>query len=466
MNNEVNIVLDPKKKRLVILASIIMYFNYMFANMGCGLTLPRLLGGLNAMDIYATVLVFSSVGLMIASPVSGKLGDTLGRKWITIFSLAGFLICAAITGMSPNGWMLMVFWALTGICGGFFVSASFSMIADVTTIEERPKYIGYLATAAAVGQLAGPLLAGVLADNGLVRGPFFVGIPLGIVVICLYASCYPHVKLGVVSENNKIDILGLFLLVVSICSIVFFLNFGNVIFPRTSPIGIALLIIGIVGFIALIIFEYNAKNPVVSVRLFKYKEFRIAWICHFLYTMYIVVVSGYLVLFGQNVMKVSVTVSSTFAMPQTICSAVLASFVGLYISKSAKNYKKIYIFMGLCGAIPLLAWAFFLTPSSSVILIYITTLIGGAGYACDQVVNTPYLQSTMPKENYGAAQGMLIFAGSAAGTVCGAVSGVILNRDAPLEESLGMIFLIFGICLFLIFIIGLTSVRTRAEVKE
>ena len=188
MNNEVNIVLDPKKKRLVILASIIMYFNYMFANMGCGLTLPRLLGGLNAMDIYATVLVFSSVGLMIASPVSGKLGDTLGRKWITIFSLAGFLICAAITGLSPNGWILMVFWALTGICGGFFVSASFSMIADVTTIEERPKFIGYLATAAAVGQLVGPLLAGVLADNGLVRGPFFVGIPLGIVVICLLLS--------------------------------------------------------------------------------------------------------------------------------------------------------------------------------------------------------------------------------------------------------------------------------------
>ena len=58
-------------------------------------------------------------------------------------------------------------------------------------MKERPKYYGYLATASAVGMLAGPLLAGILADMGMARAAYFVGIPLGIVVIAIYVTCYP-----------------------------------------------------------------------------------------------------------------------------------------------------------------------------------------------------------------------------------------------------------------------------------
>lgn len=458
MNGEVNIELEQGKKKLVIAACIIMYFNYMVINLGCGVALPQLLGEINSMDIYAMVTLFSSVGLMIASPVAGKLSDTLGRKWLTIISLGAYLGCVAGGGLAQIGWVLLIFWGLSGICGGFFISSAFSMVADVTVLQERPKYYGYLATAASVGMLVGPLLAGMLADSGFIRGAYFVGIPLGIVVIVIFVVCYPNKKMAV-TGSGKLDIVGLLLLIISICSLVFYLNFGNVVFPRTSTTGITLLLVGVVGFIVLIIYEFKAKNPVVSVRLFQYREFRITWVCHFLFTMYVVAASAYIVLFGQNVMKLSATVSSTLSMPQTICSAVLSFLVGVFIAKNKKNYKTAYIVMGLGGAIPLLAWAFFLKPDSSVILIYAMTFLGGIAYACDQVVNTPYFQTTMPKENYGAAQGMMAFGASAGGTVCGAVAGAFLNSGAPMEESLSKIYLTFGICLLAVFVIGLTCVR-------
>lgn len=273
----------------------------------------------------------------------GKLSDSLGRKWLTVISLGAYLACVAVGGLARTGWVLLVCWGLSGICGGFFISSAFSIIADVTGMKERPKYYGYLATAAAVGMLAGPLLAGVLADAGMARGAYFVGI---------------------------------------------------------------------IGLFALVIYEYRAENPVISVRLFRYREFRVAWICHLLFTMYVVTASAYIVLFSQQVMNVSATVSSTLSMPQTICSAVLSSFVGMFIAKNRKNYRTAYMAMGLCGAVPLLVWAFFLKPDFSVLLIYGMTLLGGIGYACDQVINTPFLQTTMPKESYGAAQGMIAFAGS------------------------------------------------------
>ena len=117
--------------------------------------------------------------------------------------------------------------------------------------------------------------------------------------------------------------------------------------------------------------------------------------------------------------------------------------------------------MGLGGAIPLLIWAFFLKPDSSVLVIYGMTLLGGVAYACDQVINTPFLQTTMPKENYGAAQGMIAFAGSAGGTICGAVAGAFLNSGAPMEQSLSRIYLVFGICLAVVFAIGLLGVKNQ-----
>lgn len=102
-----------------------------------------------------------------------------------------------------------------------------------------------------------------------------------------------------VHTGSKVDFAGLILLIVSICSLVAYLNFGNVMFPRKSPLGMALLAVGILGLAALVIYEYRAENPVISVKLFRFKEFRIAWICHLLFTMYVVTASAYIVLFAQ-----------------------------------------------------------------------------------------------------------------------------------------------------------------------
>ena len=87
--------------------------------------------------------------------------------------------------------------------------------------------------------------------------------------------------------------------------------------------------------------------------------------------------------------------------------------------------------MGLGGTIPLLVWAFFLKPDSSVLVIYGMTLLGGVAYACDQVINTPFLQTTMPKRKLQRGPGMIAFAGSTGGTICGAVAGSILKQRRP-----------------------------------
>ena len=72
----------------------------------------------------------------------------------------------------------------------------------------------------------------------------------------------------------------------------------------------ALLAVGILGLAALVIYEYRAENPVISVKLFRFKEFpdrmdlppALYHVCGDSQRL--------LVLFAQNVMNVSATVSS------------------------------------------------------------------------------------------------------------------------------------------------------------
>lgn len=79
------------------------------------------------------------------------------------------------------------------------------------------------------------------------------------------------------------------------------------------------------------------------------------------------------------------------------------------------------------------------------------------------VINTPFLQTTMPKENYGAAQGMIAFAGSAGRTICGTVAGAFLNSGAPMEQSLDQIYLVFGVCLIVVFVMGMLGVKVQDD---
>ncbi len=96
--------------------------------------------------------------------------------------------------------------------------------------------------------------------------------------------------------------------------------------------------------------------------------------------MYVVTASAYIVLFAQNVMNVSATVSSSEHAADNLQRGARILRGNVY-RKSRKNYRTAYMIMGLGGTIPLLVWAFFLKPDSSVLVIYGMTLLGGVAYA-------------------------------------------------------------------------------------
>ena len=69
--------------------------------------------------------------------------------------------------------MLYVARVLGGISVAFIMPGVTAYVADITSIQERPKAMGYLSAAISTGFIIGPGIGGFIAEYGI-RVPFFV----------------------------------------------------------------------------------------------------------------------------------------------------------------------------------------------------------------------------------------------------------------------------------------------------
>ncbi len=107
----------------------------------------------------------------IFAPIMGNLSDKYGRRPVLLFSLFGFGIDYLFLAFAPTYAWLFIGRIVSGITGASFTTAS-AYIADISTVETRPKNFGLLGAAFGLGFIIGPGIGGLLGGFG-VRAPFY-----------------------------------------------------------------------------------------------------------------------------------------------------------------------------------------------------------------------------------------------------------------------------------------------------
>ncbi len=123
---------------------------------------------------------------LFGAPLIGRWSDKVGRKKALIFSLVGtFLghIMFAVGVMMRNIPMIFASRAIDGVTAGN-ISVVQSIIADVSSPEDKVKNFGIVGVGIGLGLVLGPALGGVLSDSTLV--PWF-GPALPFIVASLLA---------------------------------------------------------------------------------------------------------------------------------------------------------------------------------------------------------------------------------------------------------------------------------------
>jgi len=176
-----------RKKNHNITLSILLV-NLFIAFLGIGLVIPVLPTIMNELSINGTVVGYMvaafAISQLIASPITGKWVDLYGRKRMIVIGLIIFGLSEFLFGIGKTVEVLFFSRILGGISGAFIMPAVTAFIADITTMQQRPKALGYMSAAISTGFIIGPGFGGFLAEIGT-RVPFYAAGVLGLVAALL-----------------------------------------------------------------------------------------------------------------------------------------------------------------------------------------------------------------------------------------------------------------------------------------
>ena len=235
-----------------------------------GPALPTIVTQLSGNDYYVWAITIYLLTSTISVPFWGKLSDLYGRKPIYMIGIVIFLVGSALSGLSQNMGMLILFRGIQGIGAGALFPVALAIIGDLFTPQERGKYQGLFGAVFGIAFVAGPLIGGCLTENLSWHWIFYVNIPIGIVALVVIQRLLPTVKTAAASRN--FDLIGGAIFTVSMVFLLVGLTnkqFGDWAEPTVG----GFILVGIIGTLLFIFAESRAKEPIVPLDLWRSRTY-------------------------------------------------------------------------------------------------------------------------------------------------------------------------------------------------
>jgi len=195
----------PLKEQKTVL--LILLNNIFIVFLGVGLIVPVMPSFMNIMHLSGQTMGYLVAAFAFAqllmSPLAGRWIDTYGRKKMIEIGLFLFSISEVIFRLGTHVSVLYLSRILGGISGAFIMPAVTAFVADITSIEERPKAMGYISAAISIGFIIGPGIGGFIAELG-VRAPFYfaAGFALITCISSLFILKEPQTKQQLLEINQ------------------------------------------------------------------------------------------------------------------------------------------------------------------------------------------------------------------------------------------------------------------------
>ena len=123
----------------------------------------------------------------LTAPLWGRLGDRYGRKLMLIRASLGMAIAMSLIGLAENIYQLVGLRLLAGLLGGYASGATI-LVATQTPKARSGWALGILASGIMAGNLAGPILGGLLAPLVGIRTTFFMA--GGLIFVAFLATLF------------------------------------------------------------------------------------------------------------------------------------------------------------------------------------------------------------------------------------------------------------------------------------
>lgn len=339
------------------------------------------------------------LALAVFMVLGGRLGDLFGHHKIFMIGIVIFLFSSIACAIAPNITLLIGGRSLQGIGGAFILSNAPVILINTFGIAERGRAMGIYIGIAVLFTPLGLIIAGFFTEYLSWRLIFWINFPLSLV--CLWIEWQVKNIENLPHANEKIDWRGLITFTLAISTLVIALMET----AQTGLLSAHVIILLACSFIFFTFCFYVEKgpHPIFDLSVFSNPLFLCAAILFFAMS----ISFGFFVfdiIFYQQVLGYSPTMSALLFLPYIICTLLAAPIAGRTLDKY--GYYKPVIFGLILTTVGLFLKAFALPFQNYWYLLPAIILLNIGSPFITSSINTAAL-SSFDQYSRGKASGIL-----------------------------------------------------------
>ena len=378
------------------------------------------LGGLEHLSWVVTAYILTST---IVAPLYGKLGDLYGRRNTIFVSVALFLLGSVLCGVATSMTFLIIARAVQGLGGGGLFVLALSVVGDVVPPRERGKIQGVFAAVFSTSSVLGPLAGGWLSENANWHWIFFINVPLGLIALVGFAASF---KPRGIRTSHRIDWWGTTTLTLGLGALTLLTSLGGRSFGWGSPEALALVALTVVGFVAFVLIELRAAEPILPMWLFRMNVFWVTSIIGFIVGASMFGAITFVPIYLQIAKGATPTGSGLMLIPMTVGILLASTLAGQYMGRTGK-----YWILPVIGMSTLLTGMLLLTQlqrDTGTAMFSFSLLMVGLGMGCIFPVVTTAVQNAVPRAAMGTATAAGIMVRQTGGALGVAAFGALFSQ--------------------------------------
>ncbi|MEW6448405.1 MAG: MFS transporter [Bacillota bacterium] len=352
-------------------------------------------------SVNAIVLGWVSASFLLTAAMFlvpfGRIADICGRKRVFLYGIAIFTLFSLLCALSTSSFMLITSRLFQGVGGAMIFGTGVAILTSVFPPKERGRALGINVAAVYTGLSLGPFFGGVLCHYFGWRSIFMVNVPMGIAVILMIL--WKLKGEWAEARGEKFDFAGAFVYALALPAIMY--GFSEL--PGTT--GFLLIVVGILGLAAFVMWEARVNNPVLNVNLFrKNTVFALSNLAALINYSATFAVGFLLSLYLQYVKGFDTQHAGYILASQPVVMAVFSPSAG---KLSDRMEPRLVASAGMAMATAGLFLLAFLYENTPVWFVVLVLVLLGLGFALFSSPNTNAVMSSVEKRYYGVASGTL-----------------------------------------------------------
>ncbi|MGO9435269.1 MAG: DHA2 family efflux MFS transporter permease subunit [Terracidiphilus sp.] len=398
--------------------------------------LANIAGNLGASTSQGTwVLTSYLVSNAIILPVGAWASSIIGRKNFFLLCITIFTAASFFCGIAPTLPILILARVLQGVGGGGLQPMAQAIMADSFEPRKRGQAFALYGLVAVLAPSLGPTIGGWITDNYSWRWIFYINLPVGILTFVLVSRLVqdpPWIKADRASLK-KLDYIGLSLLTIAMGGMQIMLDKGEENDWFASNLIRTCGVLFVAGMAGLIWWQLRAKNPIMNLRLFKYKNFAI---CCFLMILVGGVLNAALVLepqFLQQLMGYTATRAGEALSNGGFVLFLIMPMAGLAADKFPARNMAAFGFASFAVAFYYTSTHFTLDMTFGFASWLRVIQIFAIPFAFIAITNASYVG--LPKEASNQVAGIINFVRNVGGSIFIAITGAIVTNRSLFHQA-------------------------------